>query len=67
MQAGSVGFVGLGRMGSIMATRILNAGHALTVYDINAASVADLVRQISHDAEVILRERLPRLLTGGRP
>jgi NAD(P)H-dependent flavin oxidoreductase YrpB (nitropropane dioxygenase family) len=28
---------------------------------------ADLVRQISHDAEAILRDRLPRLLAGGRP
>jgi 3-hydroxyisobutyrate dehydrogenase-like beta-hydroxyacid dehydrogenase len=52
----NVGFVGLGRMGSGMAQRILDAGHDLTVFDVarerteqfaangarGAASVADL-------------------------
>ena len=35
-----VGFVGLGRMGSGMARRILDAGHELTVYDALAAATA---------------------------
>ena len=33
-----VGFIGLGRMGSGMATRILEGGHDLGVYDVVAAS-----------------------------
>lgn len=59
-----VGFVGLGRMGSGMARRVLDAGHDLTVFDLYepatkpfaeagakvAASVADLAR----GAEVVL-------------
>jgi len=36
----NVGFVGLGRMGSGMARRILDAGHELTVYDAVAAATA---------------------------
>jgi len=35
-----VGFIGLGRMGSGMARRILDAGHQLTVYDAVAAATA---------------------------
>lgn len=34
-----IGFVGLGNMGGPMARNLLKAGHALTVYDLNAASV----------------------------
>jgi 3-hydroxyisobutyrate dehydrogenase-like beta-hydroxyacid dehydrogenase len=33
----TVGFIGLGRMGSGMATNILKAGHSLVVYDIDEA------------------------------
>ena len=43
----NVGFVGLGRMGSGMAGRILEAGHDLTVFDVlpqNTAKVAAAVR-----------------------
>ena len=36
----NVGFIGLGRMGSGMARRILDAGHELTVYDAVAAATA---------------------------
>lgn len=39
----SVGFIGLGTMGGPMARNVLKGGHALTVHDIDAASVAALV------------------------
>lgn len=38
-----VGFIGLGRMGQPMATRLADAGYQLTVYDINKESVNALV------------------------
>jgi 3-hydroxyisobutyrate dehydrogenase-like beta-hydroxyacid dehydrogenase len=38
-----LGFIGLGTMGGVMAARLLEAGHALVVYDTNAAAVAALV------------------------
>src|SRR5215469_3580755 len=40
-----IGFVGLGRMGSRMAARLLSAGHTLTVFDIDDAAVAALGRR----------------------
>jgi 3-hydroxyisobutyrate dehydrogenase-like beta-hydroxyacid dehydrogenase len=39
----TIGFVGLGRMGSRMAGRLIDAGHALTAYDVSADAVAALV------------------------
>ena len=39
----NVGFIGLGRMGSGMARRILSGGHDLAVYDVSPAAVAALV------------------------
>lgn len=38
-----IGFVGLGRMGSRMATRLLNAGHQLVIHDTNAVALHALV------------------------
>lgn len=38
-----IGFIGLGRMGSRMAGRLLDAGHTLTVFDLSEAAVAALV------------------------
>jgi 3-hydroxyisobutyrate dehydrogenase-like beta-hydroxyacid dehydrogenase len=38
-----LGFIGLGRMGSPMAGRLLAAGHAITVHDRDAAAVDRLV------------------------
>ncbi|MDR1764919.1 MAG: 2-hydroxy-3-oxopropionate reductase [Lachnospiraceae bacterium] len=38
----NVGFVGLGIMGRPMAKNLVNAGHRLTVYDLNKDAVADL-------------------------
>jgi 3-hydroxyisobutyrate dehydrogenase-like beta-hydroxyacid dehydrogenase len=39
----AVGFVGTGKMGAPMAGRLIDAGHALTVYDIRAAAAAPLI------------------------
>jgi 3-hydroxyisobutyrate dehydrogenase len=43
MQSETLGFIGLGNMGGPMAGRLLDAGHALAVYDTNAAAVQALV------------------------
>ncbi len=37
-----IGFVGLGRMGARMCARLLDAGHALTVFDIDDSAAASL-------------------------
>ncbi len=37
-----IGFIGLGRMGGHMASRLLDAGHTLTVMDLNDAAVQAL-------------------------
>src|SRR4030095_6957962 len=37
-----LGFVGVGRMGGPMANRLLDAGHALCVFDTNAEAVKPL-------------------------
>lgn len=37
-----IAFIGLGNMGAPMARNLLKAGHALTVFDLNAQAVADL-------------------------
>ena len=39
-----IGMMGLGRMGANMVRRLMRAGHECVVYDINAASVAALVK-----------------------
>jgi 6-phosphogluconate dehydrogenase len=39
-----IGMMGLGRMGANMVRRLLRDGHECVVYDINPASVADLVK-----------------------
>ncbi|MSO93652.1 MAG: NAD(P)-dependent oxidoreductase [Rhodospirillales bacterium] len=38
-----IGFIGLGNMGRRMAPRLIQAGHRLTVFDIDAKAVADCV------------------------
>lgn len=38
-----IGFIGLGNMGAPMALNVLKAGHALTVFDLNAQAVQVLV------------------------
>jgi 3-hydroxyisobutyrate dehydrogenase-like beta-hydroxyacid dehydrogenase len=37
-----IGFIGLGRMGARMCVRLLDAGHTLTVFDVNDAAAAPL-------------------------
>ncbi len=39
----ALGFVGVGKMGSRMAARLMDAGHRLTVYDIDENAMAPLV------------------------
>lgn len=40
-----LGFVGVGRMGIHMAGRLLEAGHGVTVFDVNESNVARLVQR----------------------
>lgn len=42
MLAKPLGFIGVGRMGSLMAGRLLEAGHALSIFDTNEAAMARL-------------------------
>jgi len=41
----TIGFVGLGNMGAPMAGRLLDAGHALVVFDVSARATAPLVER----------------------
>jgi 3-hydroxyisobutyrate dehydrogenase-like beta-hydroxyacid dehydrogenase len=41
----TIAFIGVGRMGAPMAARLLAAGHAVSVFDHNAAAVAGLAAQ----------------------
>ena len=50
-QAANVAVIGAGIMGSAIATRLIETGHAVTVFDLDTAKVAALTR----------RARLPRL------
>jgi 3-hydroxyisobutyrate dehydrogenase-like beta-hydroxyacid dehydrogenase len=51
-----IGFVGLGNMGAPMASRLLDAGHALVVFDVSDRAAAPLIergaRQATSAAEV---------------
>jgi 3-hydroxyisobutyrate dehydrogenase-like beta-hydroxyacid dehydrogenase len=59
-----VGFIGLGRMGQRMATRLLDAGLQLTVYDVDGeksgilgrrgAQIAALPRAVASEADAII-------------
>lgn len=40
----SLGFVGVGKMGGLMAARLIGAGHPLTVFDANDLAVEPLVK-----------------------
>jgi 6-phosphogluconate dehydrogenase len=39
-----IGFIGLGKMGSQMTSRLLGAGHEVVVFDVDAAAVASLAQ-----------------------
>lgn len=45
MAGSHFGFIGVGRMGGLMAGRLLDAGHSLTIFDTNAAAVAALAER----------------------
>lgn len=63
MTAQTIGFVGLGQMGGPMSKRLLEAGHALCVYDVDPAALgasvdrgaiaAGSVREVADTAEVV--------------
>lgn len=54
-----IGFVGVGRMGGPMASRLLDAGHSLVVFDVNADAVRPLTargaQSVASPAEVASR------------
>ncbi len=45
MEDSTVGFVGIGRMGGPLATRLLNAGHPVVVFDTSESAMAALVQR----------------------
>jgi 3-hydroxyisobutyrate dehydrogenase-like beta-hydroxyacid dehydrogenase len=59
-----IGFVGVGRMGGPMASRLLDAGHSLTIFDTSAealaplqargATVASSAQDVANSAEVVM-------------
>ena len=67
--------IGLGKMGANMATRLLNAGHEVVAYDLNADAVSRVVKQGGVGAESLdaLTEKLqePRvawvMVPAGKP
>ena len=64
MSEKTLGFIGVGRMGSHMARRLIEAGHKLVVYDVDAralqqatshgASVAHSPADVASQAEIVL-------------
>ncbi|HYG41301.1 MAG TPA: NAD(P)-dependent oxidoreductase [Bordetella sp.] len=70
----TLGFVGIGRMGAPMATRLLQAGYDLTIYDTNAQATAPLAaagariaaspREVADAAHTVLMSLpLPQVVT----
>src|SRR5262245_54295029 len=59
-----LGFIGVGRMGDPMTRNLLNAGHAVTIYDSNRAAmeqlatlgadIADSPKAVASAAEVVI-------------
>lgn len=60
-----IGMIGLGKMGAQMVARLQRDGHTCVVYDLNAAAVADLVKQgatgASTMAEFVKKLQAPRV------
>jgi 3-hydroxyisobutyrate dehydrogenase-like beta-hydroxyacid dehydrogenase len=64
MAGQTVGFVGVGRMGGPMASRLIDAGHSLSIFDTSAAAVKTLVdrgakaagsaEEVASNAEVVM-------------
>jgi 3-hydroxyisobutyrate dehydrogenase-like beta-hydroxyacid dehydrogenase len=46
-----IGFIGLGRMGSRMCGRLLDAGHTLTVYDVSTAAIDAMTQRGAKSAQ----------------
>ena len=46
-----IGFIGLGRMGSRMCGRLLDAGHTLTVFDVSTAAIETLAGRGARPAQ----------------
>lgn len=59
-----VAFIGVGRMGSRMASRLIDAGHQVTVFDPNVAAVNELVAKgaISASSPKVAAESAERIL-----
>lgn len=51
MATQSIGFVGVGRMGSRMVRRLIQSGHQLTIYDTSEAAIAPLAELGAQRAE----------------
>lgn len=51
MRQETYGFIGIGKMGTPMSTRLLNAGHRVCVYDPNQAAVTALEKLGAQSAE----------------
>jgi 3-hydroxyisobutyrate dehydrogenase-like beta-hydroxyacid dehydrogenase len=45
MEQQTFGFIGVGRMGGLMATRLLEAGHTVVAYDVSAEALAALEKK----------------------
>jgi 3-hydroxyisobutyrate dehydrogenase-like beta-hydroxyacid dehydrogenase len=64
MAADPIGFIGLGKMGSIFADRLLDAGHRVVAFDTRGEALAPLtargakaatsVREVADSAEIVL-------------
>ena len=52
-----IGFIGLGVMGTPMATHLARAGHRLTLLDANAALAQDLARTLGSEAAAVATPR----------
>src|SRR5438876_9457997 len=50
MAEDSIGFVGVGRMGGLMAHRLIDAGYKLTIYDPSEAAMKPLLDAGAHAA-----------------
>ena len=58
-----LGFIGLGKMGALMATRLVDAGHAICVFDTNdealsaladkGATVAESARDLANKSDIV--------------
>ena len=50
MSSATLGFVGVGKMGAPMTTRLINAGHKVCVFDANPAAMSAMEELGAHGA-----------------